>query len=199
MPHWANLKQRGKISDGERGKLCWLIQDGLRRPCCITMAKDDYQLVCNYIHLSQTLHPQCVCRITRKPYQTTKQNIQWLGVRYKVETPCCISAVHLYSPSTNSWVRMSSGDLPLPRSYAAATQLQKGEVIFVGGLEGIRKPTVTDMRQVRGTETGIKCNEPTRHEISHQMSHSHSLHYKHYQKLGGQPTVCNRLWCLGQT
>ena len=120
-------------------------------------------------------------------------------MRYKVETPCCISAVHLYSPSTNSWVKMSSGDLPLPRSYAAATQLQKGEVIFVGGLEGIRKPTVTDMRQVRGTETGIKCNEPTRHVISHQMSHSHSLHYKHYQKLGGQPTVCNRLWCLGQT
>ena len=43
------------------------------------------------------------------------------------------SAVHMYSPSTNSWVRISSGDLPVPRLSAAATQLEGGEVIFVGG------------------------------------------------------------------
>ena len=43
------------------------------------------------------------------------------------------SAVHMYSPSTNSWLRISSGDLPVPRSFAAATQLEGGEVIFVGG------------------------------------------------------------------
>ena len=43
------------------------------------------------------------------------------------------SAVHMYSPSTNSWVRISSGDLPVPRWMAAATQLEGGEVIFVGG------------------------------------------------------------------
>ena len=43
------------------------------------------------------------------------------------------SAVHMYSPSTNSWVRISSGDLPVPRFIAAATQLEGGEVIFVGG------------------------------------------------------------------
>ena len=43
------------------------------------------------------------------------------------------SAVHMYSPSTNSWVRISSGDLPVPRFAAAATQLEGGEVIFVGG------------------------------------------------------------------
>ena len=43
------------------------------------------------------------------------------------------SAVHMYSPSTNSWVRISSGDLPVPRYSAAATQLEGGEVIFVGG------------------------------------------------------------------
>ena len=42
------------------------------------------------------------------------------------------SAVHMYSPNTNSWVRISSGDLPVPRSFAAATQLE-AEVIFVGG------------------------------------------------------------------
>ena len=43
------------------------------------------------------------------------------------------SAVHMYSPSTNSWVRISSGDLPVPRQGAAATQLEGGGVIFVGG------------------------------------------------------------------
>ena len=43
------------------------------------------------------------------------------------------SAVHMYSPTTNSWVRISSGDLPVPRYFAAATQLEGGEVIFVGG------------------------------------------------------------------
>ena len=43
------------------------------------------------------------------------------------------SAVHMYSPSTNSWIRISSGDLPVPRFSAAATQLEGGEVIFVGG------------------------------------------------------------------
>ena len=42
------------------------------------------------------------------------------------------SAVHMYSPNTNSRVRISSGDLPVPRWGAAATQLEGGEVIFVG-------------------------------------------------------------------
>ena len=45
------------------------------------------------------------------------------------------TAVHVYSPSTNSWVRISSGDLPVPRSSATAVQLNTGEVIFVGGAE----------------------------------------------------------------
>ena len=43
------------------------------------------------------------------------------------------SAVHMYSPSTNSWVKIPNGDLPVPRDSAAATQLEGGEVIFVGG------------------------------------------------------------------
>jgi len=43
------------------------------------------------------------------------------------------SAVHMYSFSTDLWVRISRGDLPVPRSYAAATQLEEGEAIFVGG------------------------------------------------------------------
>ena len=53
------------------------------------------------------------------------------------------SAVHMYSPSTNSWVRISSGDLPVPRYFAAATQLQGGEVIFVGGKIKRGTPTKT--------------------------------------------------------
>ena len=53
------------------------------------------------------------------------------------------SAVHMYSPSTNSWVRISSGDLPVPRFLAAATQLEGGEVIFVGGNIKVGSPTKT--------------------------------------------------------
>ena len=53
------------------------------------------------------------------------------------------SAVHMYSPSTNSWVRMSSGDLPVTRFNAAATQLEGGEVIFVGGEIKLGSPTKT--------------------------------------------------------
>ena len=53
------------------------------------------------------------------------------------------SAVHMYSPRTNSWVRISSGDLPVPRYLAAATQLEAGEVIFVGGNIKLGSPTKT--------------------------------------------------------
>ena len=53
------------------------------------------------------------------------------------------SAVHMYSPSTNSWVRISSGDLPVPRFRVAATQLEGGEVIFVGGEIKPNSPTKT--------------------------------------------------------
>ena len=53
------------------------------------------------------------------------------------------SAVHMHSPSRNSWVRISSGDLPVPRFNAAPTQLEGGEVIFVGGDNKERSPTKT--------------------------------------------------------
>jgi len=56
-----------------------------------------------------------------------------LAIGGKDDSDSPSSAVHVYSPSTNSWVRMSSGDLAEPRYYAAATQLKTGEVIFVGG------------------------------------------------------------------
>ena len=50
------------------------------------------------------------------------------------------SAVHMYNPSTNSWVRISSGDLPVRRSFATATQLEGREVIFVGGNINLTSP-----------------------------------------------------------
>ena len=37
-----------------------------------------------------------------------------------------------------------------------------------------------------GTKAGLKCNEPTQRLLSHQMGHSQSVHYKCYEKLGGQ-------------
>ncbi len=44
--------------------------------------------------------------------------------------------VHLYSLSTNSWVRVSNADIPEPRYYATATQLASGDIILVGGSVG---------------------------------------------------------------
>ena len=56
-----------------------------------------------------------------------------LAIGGKDDSDSRSSVVHVYSPSTNLWVRMSSGDLPAPQYFAAATQLKTGEVIFAGG------------------------------------------------------------------
>ena len=54
------------------------------------------------------------------------------------------SALHVYSPTTKSWVRISSGDLPDLKFFAAATQLKEGGVIYVGGrIELDSPPTKT--------------------------------------------------------
>jgi len=57
---------------------------------------------------------------------------------------------------------------------------------WLGERYGIGTPTCTDLRQTGGTEAGQRCDEPTRRLISHQMSHSDAVHFKHYEKLGGQ-------------
>ncbi len=41
--------------------------------------------------------------------------------------------VHLYSPSTNSWVRVSNADIPEPRYWGTTTQLANGDIILMGG------------------------------------------------------------------
>ena len=56
------------------------------------------------------------------------------------ESNDCSSAIHVYSPSSKKWVRTSSGDLPVPRSTAAATHIGEGKVIFVGGEDNPCKP-----------------------------------------------------------
>ena len=66
-----------------------------------------------------------------------------LAIGGKDRSESTSSAVHMYSPSTNSWVRISSGDLPVPRQGAAATQLERGEVIFVGGNVKLNSPIKT--------------------------------------------------------
>ena len=42
-------------------------------------------------------------------------------------------SVHLYLPSTKTWVRMTSADLPKPQLRGAAAKLASGETILVGG------------------------------------------------------------------
>ena len=66
-----------------------------------------------------------------------------LGIGGKDDSGSPSSAVHMYSPSTNSWVRISSGDLPVPRFNGAATQLEGREVIFVGGDIKLNSPIKT--------------------------------------------------------
>ena len=56
------------------------------------------------------------------------------------------SALHVYFPTTNSWVRISSGDLPVLQFFAAATQLREGGVIYIymgGRIELDSPPTKT--------------------------------------------------------
>ena len=51
------------------------------------------------------------------------------------------TAVYRYSPRGKSWERLSSKSLPVERAAAAATKLEWGEIIFVGGEDRPRKPT----------------------------------------------------------
>ena len=44
-----------------------------------------------------------------------------------------LSAVHIFIPLTNSWVRVNSGDLPQPRNFCTAAQLPDNKLIVIGG------------------------------------------------------------------
>ena len=44
-----------------------------------------------------------------------------------------LPAVHVYSPATNTWIRVQSGDLPEPRYCCTAVELAGNRLLVVGG------------------------------------------------------------------
>ena len=53
------------------------------------------------------------------------------------------TAVHVFLPLTNSWVRVTTGDLPEPRYNSAVVQLSSNQVLVVGGGDNRVKYTKT--------------------------------------------------------
>ena len=52
-------------------------------------------------------------------------------------------AVHVFLPLTNSWVRVTTGDIPEPRYDCTAVQLSSNQLLVVGGYDNHRKYTKT--------------------------------------------------------
>ena len=52
-------------------------------------------------------------------------------------------AVHIFLPLTNSWVRITTGDLPEPRYACTAVQLSSNRLLVVGGKDDQKKRTKT--------------------------------------------------------
>ena len=52
-------------------------------------------------------------------------------------------AVHVFLPLTNSWVRVTTGDLPEPRYVCTAVQLSPNRLLVVGGEDEQNKSTKT--------------------------------------------------------
>ena len=61
---------------------------------------------------------------------------------HSVETPSS-SSVHIFLPLTNSWVRVTTGDLPEPRYACTAVQLSSNRLLVVGGEDDQDKRTKT--------------------------------------------------------
>ena len=43
------------------------------------------------------------------------------------------ASVHMYIPSSDSWLELADSDLPVPLYRSEATQLSTGQLIVVGG------------------------------------------------------------------
>ena len=43
------------------------------------------------------------------------------------------ASVHVYIPSSDSWLELADSDLPVPLYVSEATQLSTGQLIVVGG------------------------------------------------------------------
>ena len=52
-------------------------------------------------------------------------------------------AVHILLPLTNSWVRVTTGELPEPRRFCTALQLSSNKVLVIGGADNQGKDTKT--------------------------------------------------------
>ena len=52
-------------------------------------------------------------------------------------------SVHIFLPLTNSWVRVTTGELPEPRRFCTALQLSSNQVLVVGGADNQGKDTKT--------------------------------------------------------
>ena len=52
-------------------------------------------------------------------------------------------AVHIFLPDTNSWVRVTTGELPEPRYNCTAVQLSSNQLLVVGGVDEQKKHTKT--------------------------------------------------------
>ena len=61
---------------------------------------------------------------------------------YNVSTPPS-PALYVFFPLTNSWVRVTTGDLPELRYNCAAVQLSSNQLLVVGGRNGKKKHTRT--------------------------------------------------------
>ena len=151
------------LSVGHSGMSCAIVND----TCCIIGGTTCYasrQAYCTSVSnlISRALppdHPETSSTPQASPSPPTWQVLPDCQLYYSTaaELGGCLltiggqivkstmgsTAVHMYSPSTNSWVKISSGDLPVPRFSAAATLLDEGEVIFVGGEIKPDTPTKT--------------------------------------------------------
>ena len=61
---------------------------------------------------------------------------------YKVSTPPS-PALYVFFPLTNSWVRVTTGDLPEPRCVCTTVQLSSNQLLVVGGRDDQNKYTKT--------------------------------------------------------
>ena len=61
---------------------------------------------------------------------------------YNNKTPAS-PAVHIFFPYTNSWVRTTTGDLPVSRWACTVVQLSSNRLLVVGGTDDQDKPTNT--------------------------------------------------------
>ena len=59
------------------------------------------------------------------------------------DTKTTFSAINIFFPLTNSWVRIKTGGLPQPRRCCTAIQLSSNTMIVIGGQDNQNKPTKT--------------------------------------------------------